>query len=128
MREEEDKTVVANDPHHRMRRDDDPLQKPELPHSGACDCSAFLSRAKAAGYTDEDAQTFYNDVVSEQATNNVVNFLMRRPDYFKEGVVKEMNDVLKPWSQHAKFIHTNDSNRPAIPQDLSANVEQVSQT
>jgi hypothetical protein len=30
--------ISANDPHHRMRWEDLPHQKPRLPHSGACDC------------------------------------------------------------------------------------------
>ena len=34
--------LSQNDPHHRMRPNDDPPQKPELPHSGACDCSAII--------------------------------------------------------------------------------------
>jgi len=42
MKEEKTGCVSHNDPHHRMRPNDDPPQKPELPHSGACDCSAII--------------------------------------------------------------------------------------
>jgi hypothetical protein len=91
--------------------------------SGSTHGSAFISKALDAGYTQEDAKQFYDDVVEHQAVGNVVSFLLRRPDCFKIGVVKTMNDALSPWTKNPALAMT-DASRPAIPQDPVANVEQ----
>ena len=87
---------------------------------GASHGYAFISKAIEAGYSDDDAKIFYDDVVEHQAVNSVVDFLLRRPDCFKEGVVKLMNDALSPWTKNPNLIISNPS-KPAIPQDPSAN-------
>ena len=103
------------------------LRTDDIPDPTAAKCrleplvGPFIARAKEAGYTNDDANQFYNDVVTESATENVVDFLLRRPDCFGPGVVKKMQNAINPYNDSPNLVESHRS-KVAIPQcRLSAN-------
>lgn len=109
--------LKTNDQVNRDAAKDVPTPETADGGSGSTPCSAFIRKAIEAGYSQEDAKQFYNDVVEHRAVGSIVSFLLRRPDCFKAGVVKTMNDALSPWTKNQNLVMT-DASRPVIPQVL----------
>lgn len=107
------RTPNADD--QQVAAETNPSQKPINSNSAASNCSAFITRAIEAGYTKENAQQLYNDVAKESATENIVNFLLRRPDTFGPGVVKKMQNAINPYNNHPDLVESHRS-KVAIPQ------------